>query len=200
MSTEFDLQRAINGEPIETIEGTPAEFIAYRPTADKDEQIVAQVGVNIMTYHTNGKYYDQVIDSSLDLHMKHVLQKIDWSNIPEDTIISTPEGDRHIAKCSKNSTLLLTYPEGKSSFTCGLRELEEHPKAKCYLVEQQPWTVWQGGDCPLPDGLEFEYMTHKEPWQVMGGKESASSYLYLWGTKLIYAYKLTGKVLSGWTL
>jgi hypothetical protein len=196
MSNEFDLQRAINGEPIETIEGTPAEFIAYRPTADKDEQVIVQVGINIMTYHTNGKYYDQVIDSSLDLHMVSQQKQIDWSNIPEDTVISTPEGDRHIAKCSKNSTLVLTYPEGKSSLTYGLRELEEHRKDKCYLVEQQPWTIWQGGEYPIPDGLEFEYVVYNKPGQVMVSKESASTYSW-WP---IYAYRLTGKVLDGWVL
>jgi hypothetical protein len=198
MNAEFDLERAIAGEQIETVAGTQVEFIAYRPTAEACKQLIIQVGTDILMYHANGRYPSRATNCYFDLRMKHVLQKIDWSNIPEDTVISTPEGDRHIAKCSKNSTLVLTYPEGKSSFTCGLRELEEHRKDKCYLVEQQPWTTWQGSENSLPDGLEFEYMIYEEPGQVMIAKESAST--YVWCSRHIYAYRPTGKLLNGWVL
>jgi hypothetical protein len=197
MNNEFDLQRAIAGDPIETTGGIPAEFIAYRSTLKESKQVIVQALDQILTYDVNGRYYRSA-EHPNDLRMKHVLRKIDWSNIPEDTIISTPEGDRHIAKCPEKSTLVLTYPEGKSSFTCGLRELEEHPKAKCYLVEQQPWTIWHGGNCPIPDGLEFEYMIHDKPGQIMINKKREGT--YLWGIKYIYTYRLTGKVLDGWTL
>jgi hypothetical protein len=199
MDREFNLGRAMVCEPIETVSGITVEFIAYRPTASSNKPVIVQAGDNILTYYTNGMFIDPAIRSPFDLRMKHTLRKIDWTKLPEDTVISTPEGDRHIAKCPEKSTLVLTYPEGKSSLTCGLRELEEHRKEKCYLVEQQPWTVWQGGECPLPDGLEFEYLIRDDPGQVMVAKESASS--YLWEPNIIiYAYRLTGKVLDGWTL
>jgi hypothetical protein len=198
MNNKFNLERAIAGEPLETMAGEPVEFVAYRPTAKKDEQLIMQVGTDIRMYHADGRFHNLFSLFPYNLRMKHVLRKIDWSDIPEDTVISTPEGDRHIAKCYKNSTLVLTYPKGKSSLTYGLRELEEHYKNKCYLVEQQPWTVWQGGECPIPDGLEFEYITHDYPRQVMVGKESTG--LYVWTNYSVYAYRLTGRVLDGWTL
>jgi hypothetical protein len=194
MDREFNLGRAIAGEPIETTGGNPVELISYRPTADTFEQVIVQSGKHIYTYSSSGNHLHNITA----IRMKSALKKIDWSNIPEDTVISTPEGDRHIAKCPEKSTLVLTYPEGKSSLTCGLRELEEHRKEKCYLVEQQPWTVWQGGDCPIPDGLEFEYMVHGDTGRPIVCTEIASE--YLWQPKLIYAYRLTGKVLDGWTL
>jgi hypothetical protein len=198
MNKEFDLQLAINGEPFETVSGMPAEYVAYRPTAKESKQLIIQIGTDICMYHANGRYYNSGANCSYNLRMKPALKQIDWSKLPEDTVISTPEGDRHISKCSKNSTLVLTYPEGKSSFTCGLRELEEHRKDKCYLVEQQPWTIWKGEDCPIPDGLEFEYMIHGDPGQAIVCTESASA--YLWQRKLIYTYRLTGKVLDGYSL
>jgi hypothetical protein len=200
MNDKFNLERAIAGEPIEKEDGTTVSFVAYIPTAKADRQLIVQDGDDVLAYCANGRYITPFISSHFDLRMKSMLKQIDWSKLPEDTVISTPEGDRHISKCSKNSTLVLTYPEGKSSFTCGLRELEEHSKDTCYLVEQQPWTVWLGGECPIPDGLEFEYMIHDDPRQVIVCKESASAYLYLWKLKRIYAYRPTGKVLDGWKL
>jgi hypothetical protein len=133
--------------------------------------------------------------------MKHTLRKIDWTKLPEDTVISTPEGDRHIAKCPENSTLVLTYPEGKSSFTCGLRELEEHRKAKCYLVEQQPWTVLLGGKCPIPDGLEYEVeFRGKGIAAQIDLKTSNVDWEHEGDFLDIIAYRLTGKVLDGYSL
>jgi hypothetical protein len=198
MSNEFDLERAIAGEPIETVSGHQMEFIAYRPTAEAGKQVIVQDRTDILTYPVNGRYGGPDIHCPFDLRMKHVIHQIDWSNIPEDTVINTPEGDRHIAKCPKNSTLVLTYPEGKSSLTYGLRELEEHYKNKCYLVEQQPWTIWQGGDCPIPDGLEFEYLTHSYPGEIKVSEKSPDD--YCWSLNTIYAYRPTGRVLEGWVL
>jgi hypothetical protein len=209
MNNEFNLERAIAGEPIETVFGTPAEFIAYRSTAKASKQVIVQDGDDVRMYYVNGRYHgNHTLSCSFDLRMKHVLQKIDWSNIPEDTVISTPEGDRHIAKCSKNSTLVLTYPEGKSSLTCGLHELEEHRKDKCYLVEQQPWIIWQGGENSLPDGLEFEVIVRFGECFVPTSADCELQHIWVpakyphhvyLGHEVI-AYRLTGKVMDGYSL
>jgi hypothetical protein len=201
MSTEFNLERAIAGEPIETIEGTPAEFVAYRPTADKDEQIIAQVGVNIMTYHTNGKYYDQVIDSSLDLHMVSRQKQIDWAKLAVDTLIIINDNgatdSRYFHSFSRG--VVRYYKDGMTSKTAdrNLDVLAVSP-SNAKIAPDQPWAVWLGGGNPLPDGLEFEYVVPHGPGRIMTCTESAST--YVWTHHSIYAYRLTGKVLDGWTL
>jgi hypothetical protein len=203
MSNEFDLEQAIAGEPIETEDGTPAEFIAYRPTTDKNEQVIAQVGTNILTYHTNGRYYGQYIESSLDLRMKLVAKQIDWSKMPVDTLIILgiyAGGDKRYFS-SFTSGLVHCYRFGMTSKTATSNSdvFTMNPN-NVQIAPDQPWTIWQGGDCPIPDGLEFEYMINDDPGQVMVGKESASAYLCLWHPKVIYAYRLTGKVLDRWAL
>jgi hypothetical protein len=43
MNDEFDLQRTLAGEPIETMGGISAEFVAYRPTLRSDSRLIVQV-------------------------------------------------------------------------------------------------------------------------------------------------------------
>jgi hypothetical protein len=204
MNDEFNLERAIAGEPVETISGTPAEFIAYRPTVRSSKQLIMQVGTDICSYNKNGKLYNNPsMSCSLDLRMKSVVKQIDWSKLPVDTRIirnlCTGKSERYFSYFSGG--MVYFYRDGTDSKTAQSNSftLSIDPSI-VQIAPNQPWTVWQGGECPIPDGLKFEYMTHKEPWQVMVGKESASAYLYLWGTKLIYAYRLTGNVLDGWKL
>jgi hypothetical protein len=201
MSTEFNLERAIAGEPIETIEGTPVEFIAYRPTADKDEQVIAQVGVNIMTYHTNGKYYDQVIDSSLDLRMVSQQKQINWAKLAVDTLIiirvNGATANRYYSSFSDGAVHY--FRAGMTSKTADYKsDVFTIHTSNVQIAPDQPWAVWLGGGNPLPDGLEFEYVVPHGPGRIMTCTESAST--YVWTHHSIYAYRLTGKVLDGWTL
>jgi hypothetical protein len=203
MSNEFNLERAISGEPIETSDGTPADFIAYRPTAKDSKQIVMQVKDDIFTYYANGSYHDLVIGCPLDLRMKPKIKQIDWAKMPVDTLIILgiyAGGDKRYFS-SFNSGLVHYYQGGATSKTAASNSdvFTINPN-NVKIAPDQPWTVWLGGDCPIPDGLEFEYMINDDPGQVMVAKESASAYLCLWHPKVIYAYRLTGKVLDGWKL
>jgi hypothetical protein len=58
--------------------------------------------------------------------------------------------------------------------------------------------VWLGGGCPIPDGLEFEYIANNEIGYIITCKENARG--LLWTHQIIYAYRLTGKLLEGYKL
>ncbi|MCI4437993.1 MAG: hypothetical protein JHC33_14390 [Ignisphaera sp.] len=88
MNNEFDLERAIAGEPIETVTGNPVEFIAYRPTAEACKQLIVQVGTDILMYYANGRYPSRTTKCYFDLRMKSVVKQIDWVKLPVDTIIT----------------------------------------------------------------------------------------------------------------
>jgi hypothetical protein len=203
MNNQFDLQRAINGEPFETVFGTPAEFIAYRPTAEAGAQLIVQVGIDILTYPANGRYHGSGVDCSYDLRMKSVVKQIDWAKLPVDTLIilnlRTGESDRYFSSFSCG--MVNFYRDGTNSKTAQRNSsmLSINP-SDVTIAPNQPWTIWLGGACPIPDGLEFEYMINDDPGRVMVAKESASEYLCLWHPKVIYTYRLTGKVLDGWKL
>jgi hypothetical protein len=202
MNDEFNVERTIAGEPTETVSGTPAEFIAYRPTAEAHKQIIMQVGTDIRTYYKNGRYYNNpAVGSAYDLRMKSAVKRIDWTKLPVDTLITlgicTGLDERYFS--SFNSGLVHYYQGGTTSKTAASNsDVFTINPSNVRIAPDQPWTVWLGGACPLPDGLEYEYMIHDEPGQVMTNKESASS--YSWVHNDIYAYRLTGKVLGGWTL
>jgi hypothetical protein len=201
MNNKFNLERAIAGEPIETVTGTPVELIAYRPTARESKQLVVQIGTDICMYHTNGRYYNSNEHCSYNLRMKPAVKRIDWTKLPVDTLITlgicTGLDERYFS--SFNSGLVHYYQGGTTSKTAASNsDVFTINPSNVRIAPDQPWTVWLGGACPLPDGLEYEYMIHDEPGQVMTNKESASS--YSWVHNDIYAYRLTGKVLGGWTL
>ena len=50
----FDLKRAQAGEPIMLRDGTPCEFIAYRPTANPGTRVIAQIGRKIFGHYEDG--------------------------------------------------------------------------------------------------------------------------------------------------
>ena len=69
------------------------------------------------------------------------------------------------------------------------------------IAPDQPWTVWLGGECPIPDGLEFEVMWRGD--SAVDTFECDSEEL-IWSHKKydgdIISYRLTGRVLDGWVL
>jgi hypothetical protein len=195
---KFDLKRAIAGEPIETVGGTLVTFVAYQPTAIKSHQVVVQIGGVICTYSVNGHHSNNRARHH-DLRMKLIVNKIDWNKLPVDTriILSLCTGKSVRYFSSFSNGMVNFYRDGTTSKTAQSDSftLKISP-GNVQVAPDQPWTVWQGGNCPIPDGLEFEYMIHEEPGQVMTNKESASA--YLWQPRLIYAYRLTGCLLDGW--
>jgi hypothetical protein len=203
MDNEFNLERALAGEPIETVAGTPVEFVAYRPNVKWGKQLIVEVGTDICTYHANGRYHNLATLYPYDLHMKPKLKQIDWTKLPVDTLLTidlcTGRERRYFS--SFNNGMVRYHHFGATSKTADSNlDIFAISPSNVQIVPHQPWTVWLGGACPIPDGLEFEYMTHDFPRQVMVGEESASTYLYLWCSKLMYAYRRTGKVLDGWKL
>jgi hypothetical protein len=200
MNNQFDLQRAIAGEPIETEAGTPVEFVAYRPTATHAHQVVVQIGRYIYTYSAKGRSPTNRAHIH-NLRMKSVAKQINWTKLPVDTLITlglcSGNDDRYFSSFS--SGMVHYYQGGTTSKTADSNsDVFTINPSNVRITPNQPWTIWLGGDCPLPDGLEFEYLIQDEPGQVMVGKESASS--YSWWPNHIYAYRLTGKVLDGYFL
>jgi hypothetical protein len=199
MDNKFDLQLVLDGKPIETVTGRPAEFIAYRPTAVAPSQVLVQVDADVLTYYADGTR--PRVDMSFDLRMKSVVKQIDWSKLPVDTLIILglyAGGDKRYFS-SFTSGLVHCYRFGMTSKTMtNNSDIFPMNPSNVQIAPDQPWTVWLGGDCPIPDGLEFEYMSHNEPGVVIVSCESASA--YLWKLKRIYAYRPTGKVLNGWKL
>jgi hypothetical protein len=201
MNNEFNLERAIAGEPIETISGTPVEFVAYRPTAKKDEQLIVQVGTDIRMYHVDGRFHSLFSPCPYDLRMKSVVQQIDWTKVPVDTLLIIGLGTGNDARyfSSFSNGMVRYYRGGMTSKTVqNNSDIFATNPSNVQIAPDQPWTVWLGGECPIPDGLEFEYILHDYPRQVVVGKESTG--LYVWTNYSVYAYRLTGKVLDGWKL
>jgi hypothetical protein len=129
--------------------------------------------------------------------MKPMIKQIDWNKLPVDTCITLYTGSRVRYFSSFSDGMINFYRDGTTSKTTqsDSSTLKISP-CDMQISPEQPWNVWNGGNCPIPDGLEFEYMIHEEPGQVMTNKEIASA--YLWQPRLIYAYRLTGCLLEGW--
>jgi hypothetical protein len=202
MNNEFNLERTIAGEPIETVEGKPAKFIAYLPTARECKQLVIQAETDVRMYYANGKYHGIGENWSYDLRMKSAPTKqIDWSKIPVDTILTldlcTGETNRYFH--SFVDGLVRYCRGGMSSKTIMYKSdmLYIYP-SNVKIKHNQPWTIWLGGKCPIPDGLEFEYITHSYPGETRVSEKSPGD--YCWLLNAIYAYRLTGKVLDGYSL
>jgi hypothetical protein len=202
MDNKFDLQRTLAGEPIETVGGIPVDFIAYRPTAIHIHRIVVQIEGIICTYTLEGHHSNNRAHTS-NLRMKSVARQIDWTKLPVDTRIilslCTGKSERYFSSFSDG--MVNFYRDGTTSKTAQSNSFTlKINSSNVQIAPDQPWAVWHGGECPIPDGLGFEYITYDYPRQVMVGKESSSAYLYLWCSKLVCAYRLTGKVLDGWKL
>jgi hypothetical protein len=201
MDNEFNLERAIAGEPIETVMGTPVEFIAYRPTAKTDEQLIVQDGANIRMYHANGILHSLFSPCFYDLRMKSVLKQIDWTKLPVDTLLIIGLGTGNDARyfSSFSNGMVRYYRGGMTSKTVqNNSDIFATNPSNVKIAPNQPWTVWLGGGCPIPDGLEFEYIANNEIGYIITCKENARG--LLWTHYSIYAYRLTGKVLDGWEL
>jgi hypothetical protein len=208
MNNEFDLQRAIAGEPIETISGTPVEFVAYRPNVKWSKQLIVEVGTDICTYHANGRYHNSDTSYSYDLRMKPNLKQINWAKLPVDTLLTidlcTGREKRYFQSFSYG--MVRYYYFGATSKTVdsnlGIFAISS---SNVKIAPDQPWTVWQGGVCPIPDGLEYEVLTRGGAAPL---NNRGSYHVILWSyvqsathsMSEIIAYRLTGKVLDGWTL
>ena len=67
------------------------------------------------------------------------------------------------------------------------------------IATEQPWTVWLGGECPVPEGLEVEIL-FRDGVKVLRGNAIKIRWSHVWHHCDIIAYRLTGRVLDGWVL
>jgi hypothetical protein len=133
--------------------------------------------------------------------MKSVVKQIDWAKLPVDTLITlglcSENDDRYFS--SFKSGLVHYYQGGTTSKTAESKsDVFTINPGNVQIAPDNPWVVLLGGNCPIPDGLEFEYMTSNDPGRIITSTKSASE--YIWTNYSVYAYRLTGKVLDGWTL
>jgi hypothetical protein len=204
MNAEFDLQRAINGEPFETVEGKPVKFVAYLPTARECKQLIIQAETDVRMYYANGRYHGTEEHWSYDLRMKTPLKQIDWAKLPVDTLLITQAGYLRYFNGFIDGKVTL-YAEGRTSKSCRNYPITEYNPSDIQIAPNQPWTVWQGGNCPIPDGLEYEVITRGGVAPLIN---RGCHHIILWSytqngshsMSEIIAYRLTGKVLDGWKL
>jgi hypothetical protein len=201
MNNEFNLQRAIAGEPIETREGIPAEFVAYRPTLRSDSRLVVQVEDRLIMCRDDGKIYNGTSTSINDLRMKLVVKQVDWSKMPVDTLLITQAGYSRYFRGFMDDKVTY-YAEGRTSESGGNCLIYRSTPSDIQISSNQPWKIWFGGEYPIPDGLEFEIITRN------GNKFNCPN-----DTKGVYwlhdraykhteviAYRLTGKLIEGYKL
>lgn len=121
-------------------------IVAYR---DEEER----VGTHVFT--KDGKFTAGAEEESeLDLFLKEDKGLIDWTKLPEDTLVETTEGLRYFQSSMENhQARVFVYDYGASSQTAG-DMICGTSKAK--LVEQPEFTVWRGGYCPVPEGVLVE--------------------------------------------
>jgi hypothetical protein len=207
---KFDLTLAIAGEPIQTRNGTPATFIAYCPTADVSKQVIAQVCTDIITYYSNGQY-SPMIEYRWDLFMKPKTKKINWHDMPVDTLLTvtvkSTEYTRHFAYFQNNNVTYFKY--GATSKTTRCEDVFTANTSDVQISTDNPWIVWHGDTCPIPEGLEFEVIYRDGTTKLFTQNINSSPdirhtqdyWIHMYNmVGDIIAYRLTGKVMDGYTL
>lgn len=188
MNNKFDLERFKAGEPayFESDEFYYIGMLRY----EKYTVCAGTVGGIIYRIATDGRSSH----GNIVLEMKPELKQIDWSKLQFDTRLILPNGSKFYADGNGGYSACLTW-ECQSSYPW---------KDGITIAPEQQWSVWQGGECPLPDGLEFEVITRGGAALLIdrGSNQVIWSYAQhgLHSMSEIIAYRLTGKVLEGWTL
>jgi hypothetical protein len=207
---KFDLTLAMAGEPIQTRNGTPAAFIAYCPTADASKQVIAQVGTDIVVYYNNGRL-SATTEFTWDLFMKPKIKKINWKTMPIDTLLtittSTRTDTRHFA-CFRNDEIHY-FKCGATSKTTSINDVYAVDASDIQISTKNPWIVWHGDTSPIPEGLEFEVIYRDGTTKLFTQNINSSPdirhlqdyWIHMYNmVGDIIAYRLTGKVMDGYTL
>jgi hypothetical protein len=209
-NNEFNIARAMAGEPIQTRKGTPAEFIAHRPTADESMRVIAQVGTDIVRCYNNGRY-SSMLEHNWDLFMKPKLKKINWHDMPVDTLLTvnvkSTEFTRHFAYLQINKVTYFKY--GATSKTTCCDDVFTADTSDVQISTDNPWIVRHGDTCPIPEGLEFEVIYRDGTTKLFTQNINSSPdirhlqdyWIHMYNmVGDIIAYRLTGKVMDGYTL
>lgn len=126
-------------------------------------------------------------------------KKLDWSKMPVDTLVVASNGiGRELRHYEQ-------FNGGKHScYTGGANSLTEPNLLaswdRCELApkDKQPWHVWFGGECPLPDGVVVEYVCRGWPNEITAQKIVTDLYWSHDEAKTdIIAYRIVG-LADGW--
>lgn len=132
---------------------------------------IAKSYPGLITESNDGKLHRFRMDGDSPSHKNNLRMnpsvQIDWSKMPVDTPVDTTRGIRYFSRFKDNSIFLFT--DGKTSLTqdeeaeCGVKEIIS-------INPNQIWTFWQGGNCPIPDGLEYEIIYRNGCWKKVTDK------------------------------
>lgn len=134
-------------------------------------------------------------DSSSDLVLIEEPKLIVWSKLPVDTLIGVGGQDlRYLSKVSRGGGYIKVFGNGATSITQAgsINYVITTDEAK--LVENPTFTFWQGGDCPVPEGVAVEIITSNRT--VLEGEGIG----YEWNVRKtdpgndIIAYRILGPV------
>jgi hypothetical protein len=114
----FNLQAAINGEPIQTRDGWQLKFVAHVPEAYfKGNRVIVMNSVgNIFTYCDDGQFFEGECESVVDIVMATVIKTV-YANVFKgkyfDVVFTSSETFNSVAEavedaCVRNYTYIKT--------------------------------------------------------------------------------------------
>lgn len=191
MNDKFDLEKFKNGEPAFVIDTYALYYVGYKKNG------------NVVAEEESGRLVAVEHNDLAHLTMKPILKKVDLSKLPVDTVCDVNGERKHFYRVAMCGTPLF-YTAGQSSRT--VKEYGNESIAagrsidKINICDNQPWTVWFGGERPIPVGLEYEITFRDGGRLTMSDIKVPIVWYHVNRSIDIIAYRLTGKVLGGWTL
>ena len=117
-------------------------------------------------------------------------KRIDWSKMPDDVMVNSPSWD-------------VLYHVGGGMFSDAPSATGRNPvlvsgvESGIKLAPDQPWVVWFGGECPVPEGVMVEIVGRdgdiERSWSSSGYRWSHDG-----NCGDIIAYRISG-IADGWT-
>ena len=162
----------------------------YKVVAHTGTAMTTAIESNGVVYISNYKADGMVSGRNHpdDLVLIEEPKLIDWSKLPVDTLIETNEGLRYFKRAYGIEAIVPHY-SGRTSLTAGGSE-----DGMCYaakIIENNKFTVWQGGNNPVPEGVNVEVILRNGN---RTDKQNSSS--YFWGHEGvpgdIIAYRILG--------
>jgi hypothetical protein len=118
---------------------------------------------------------------------KPVLKQIDMSRLPVGTMTNYGK----ILVVTPSTYILYESIDGKS----GLGYWSKFSDS-IRLAEQTEWTAWTGGECPVPEGCEYQWISGYGI--VYYSLDTAENWGSLGGAGRVAAYRITG-IAEGYT-
>lgn len=192
--SDFNLERFKAGEPAYMHDETAVNFVGILK-----HDICYPILAESQNFLIRLNYRGIAKSTYMKLTMKPVMKKVDWSKLPVDTLINTQVGIRYFAGLLNKNRI--------SYFTDGATSMISYGYGYCSLgisdvtiSDKQPWTFWQGGKCPIPDGLEFDAVYRNGVLNNYTCVASKATWSNPGSGGDIIAYRLTGNTLEGYEL